>query len=82
MSRDDPNEITAHQLSGEHIGMILCFDTHLGPGKVRARITAELRQISHSSSEVVLNLASHTLDTAGEMSEFALQPGDVIVVNP
>lgn len=65
---------TAEALSGKDIGRVVQFYWEMDGSKVSAKITAELRQIAHSSSESHLNVTSHTEDAGGEMSEFTLDP--------
>lgn len=65
---------TAEALSGRDIGKVIQFYWEMDGSKVQAKITAELRQIAHSSSESHLNVTSHTEDVCGEMSEFTLDP--------
>jgi hypothetical protein len=66
------NPITARELSGSNIGLVISFDWTLPTGKTSARITGELRQIYHTAGETVLHLCSHMMDSAGEMDEFVL----------
>lgn len=71
---------TAEALSGKDIGKVIQFNWEMDGSKVLARITGELRQIAHSSSESHLNIASHIEDAGGEMSEFTVDPMHEITV--
>lgn len=48
--------VSAEQLSGAHISALAYFDWKF-PSGVQATVCGELRQIYHTSSETVLNLA-------------------------
>lgn len=72
--------LTAGELASPHIGSVVSFDWELPTGKTSARVTGELRQIYHTSGDTVLNLCSHTVDTAGSMDEFVLSPGQRVTL--
>lgn len=72
--------VTAESLSGKDIGKVIQFNWEMDGSKLLARITGELRQVYHTSAETVINATSHTEDTAGEMSEFVLDPGHEITM--
>lgn len=72
--------VTAESLSGKDIGKVIQFNWEMDGSKLLARITGELRQIAHSSSESHLNLTSHIEDAGGEMSEFTLDPTHEITI--
>lgn len=79
---DAPDRIPSGHLSGAHIGRVVSFAYLLPPGGVAAVVTGELRQVYHTSAETVLNLCSHTEDTAGDMTEFLLSPNQQVEVQP
>lgn len=70
--------IPAHHLSGREIGSVISFDYLLPPGGVAAVVTGELRQVYHTSADTIVNLCSHTEDTAGDMTEFVLSPNQQV----
>lgn len=60
----------AKSLNGHHIGSVVRFATHNARG-LRMEIVAELRQIYHTSSEVIVNVISPD-ETHGDLDEFRL----------
>lgn len=79
---NESDRIPAGHLSGAHIGRVVSFAYLLPPGGVAAVVTGELRQVYHTSADTILNLCSHTEDTAGEMTEFVLSPNQQVEVKP
>lgn len=71
-------EQPAAALTGFQVGTVISFDWRLPVGKTFARITGELRQVSHSASDTVVLLCSRYQDAAGSTDEFVLMPGQPI----
>lgn len=71
--------ITAGELHRGHIGMVISMDWQLPSGKTHARITGELRQISHASMETILQLCSPH-DDSGDLDEIVLYPDHAITL--
>lgn len=86
MDLDFPHEsnpdrdMIAIGLHGAYIGSVISFHWSFPTGQTSARVTGELRQISHTSHSTVLHLCSATEDAAGDMDEFVLLPGQTVTV--
>lgn len=74
-------QLLAIELSGAHIGSLINFDWEMpSGGRTSCEVTGELRQISHSSSDAVLQLTSRVHDTGGATDEFVLMPGTPVTI--
>ena len=70
--------VDASELNGNNIGSVIQFRHEMPAGRVHTLVTGELRQVYHTSGEVVLNICSHIEDTGGSMAEFTFLPSDRI----
>lgn len=73
-------QLRAAELHGGLIGEAVSFDWELRSGKTFARITGQLREVSHTQGQTLVYLCSLTEDTGGETDEFVLTPGTMVTV--
>lgn len=70
--------IEAIELSGTDIDRVITFGWEFSSG-VEATVRGELRQVSHSAGEVVVNLCSPIAGN-GSLSEFCLADYDDVTI--
>lgn len=69
---------TAGELAAEHISRIVTLDVTVGE-LVHATVTGDLRAVTHSSRETVIDLAAHDGSTS-ETIQFTLEPDHPLAV--
>jgi hypothetical protein len=78
---DGPYSSHVNNLTWGDIGSTVRFNWRMRSG-VHAVVTGELRQIYYTAADIILNLSSGADTDGGELSEFVLEPGTPITVNP
>jgi hypothetical protein len=61
----------AGELSATHIGDTITFDWAF-PSETRAKVTGQLRQISHTSGDTIVQMSAPAPTDTGVMDEFVL----------
>lgn len=74
-------DIEAQLLTGEHIGCDVALDVKLGQNGptdgtygIDARVTAQLRQVYHTSSETVIHVCAQSGHDEAELIELLIVP--------
>lgn len=67
-------------LNGQQIGQLVMFEHRHGCTGVLSLVVGELREVHHDAGGVIVNIAAHDNDHAGEKSQYVLSSDAVVRV--